>query len=90
MSARTQSTGLLLEEILAAQESKATSKCTVRTILESVAPTDAEDIRTALGMSNITSTTLTDILKRRGFKLSSHTVQRHRRGDCSCEVGDCS
>ena len=75
----------LLDEIEQEQATKATSTCTIRTILDSLDTEDREDLQGALNNLAVEGTTIAAILKRRGFKVSSHTVQRHRRKACSCE-----
>jgi hypothetical protein len=35
--------------------------------------------------SAVTSSALAFALKRRGYPISEHTIQRHRRGGCACE-----
>ena len=82
MSERTASS--LLDEILEEQGNKAASTCTVRSILETMSDTDRADLQAAFSRPLVDGTVIADILKQRGYKVSSHTVQRHRRGACSC------
>jgi len=46
---------------------------------------DADDLRDALVRPQITSTTIARVLGRHGLKIQPQTVNRHRRGECSCE-----
>lgn len=59
--------------------------CTVKEVLESLEKNDREDLEKALEDRSIMGTSITNVLKRRGFNISAHTVQRHRRGGCSCD-----
>lgn len=59
--------------------------CTIKGIIDSMAPADAESLTKAFADPSIKGTTITKVLKGRGFAISAHTVQRHRRGGCSCD-----
>lgn len=73
----------ILDEIIHGQEQRTQSPCTVRSILEQLED-QAGSLQSALDTASVTGVAIADVLRRRGFKVSSHTVQRHRRGACSC------
>lgn len=79
---------LLFAEILElSQESKQTT-CTIGMILADMSDIDRAGLEKALATPAFTGTAITAILKRRGHHISSHTVQRHRRGGCGCVAGE--
>lgn len=61
------------------------NRCGVQKIFdqfESLA--DAEDLIRALKDNNIRGTKIATALKKRGYQVTGFTIQRHRRGVCSC------
>lgn len=46
---------------------------------------DADELRDALSRPAITSATISRVLSKHGLKVQAQTVNRHRRGECSCE-----
>jgi hypothetical protein len=74
----------LLDEILEVQESGRLGGCTIRAVIDALEEPDKSALVEALGNPAVTGTAITAVLKRRGFQISSHTVQRHRRNGCSC------
>ncbi len=74
-----------LEEV--ASESHIGGKCTVRELLETMPPEDAEAFSVALA-SGYKGTHIAKAMKNRKYNISSYTIQRHRRGGCSCPPVD--
>ncbi len=77
----------LLEEARAAQQGKrrAGGICGIHKVIEQMDEKDAADLAVAMDDPDIDSATLTTVIKSRGFYLGLETMQRHRRGACSCE-----
>lgn len=59
--------------------------CTISSIIESMDEDDAVALTKAFADPSIKGTTIAKVLKARGFAIADHTVQRHRRGGCSCD-----
>ncbi len=60
--------------------------CTLKAIFEAMEPADAEALQAAFDDPSIKGTTISKVLKARGFTAATnHTVQRHRRGGCACD-----
>lgn len=74
----------LLDEINEISTDSNSKKCTVTQILEELSPEDREGLLVAFTKPHIRGTHISAALKKRGFTVSSHTVQRHRRRACSC------
>lgn len=74
----------IYDEILALETQSQFSCCTVGTILDDVDSDTREGLLKALANPGIKGTLITKALEGRGYRLSSHTLQRHRRGACSC------
>lgn len=74
----------IYDEILSLETQSQVSSCTVGTILDDVDEETREGLLKALANPGIKGTLITKALEARGFRLSSHTLQRHRRGGCSC------
>lgn len=74
----------LLDEILEEQEAGKATRCTIRSIAEQMEDPDRSALVSALENPSVTGAAIAAVLKRRGFTISSHTVQRHRRKVCSC------
>lgn len=75
---------LLFAEILELSQESKQSTCTIGAILADMSDIDRSGLQQALDTPAFTGTAITAILKRRGHQISSHTVQRHRRGGCGC------
>ncbi len=60
-------------------------RCTVRETLDSMDEDTASALEKALADPTIKGTHIAVVLKRRGYTMSSHTVQRHRRQACGCD-----
>lgn len=60
--------------------------CTVRTILESLTPAARAKLEATLRNPQMSSAAISKALKKRlgDAAPQHHTVNRHRRGDCSC------
>jgi hypothetical protein len=60
------------------------ASCTVGEYLGSLDKSDQDQIVAVMVDDKYTSTAITKALANRGFKVSSNTLMRHRRGDCKC------
>ena len=77
----------LLDELLSKRTLPGPS-CGVAIALEDLDADDPEfarQVRECLEHPRVQSTDLARVLKERGIPLSHYTIQRHRRGDCSCD-----
>jgi hypothetical protein len=79
------SSSSLLDEILEVQEAGRTGGCTIKSIHEVMEEPDKSAFAEILLNPSVTGAAIAAVLKRRGYMISSHTVQRHRRGVCSCD-----
>jgi hypothetical protein len=78
----------LLAEIHEAEASHYTggTPCSIKAIIESLSPDDAKALNEAFNDASIKGTTISKVLRGRGFPgATDHTVQRHRRGACACK-----
>jgi hypothetical protein len=74
----------LLEDIgEVASKAHVGSVCSIRELLEAMPKDEAEDFRAAL-RSGYKGTHIAKAMKSRNYNISSYTIQRHRRGQCSC------
>lgn len=75
----------LLDEIgrQAANNRRTGPACAVATVLGSLEVDDAEDLRKALA-GHYTGSAIGRALRDRGYAVSDYTINRHRRGDCTC------
>lgn len=87
-SAQRNESNTLFDEILELQAEGRPSTCTVKAILDAMTPADRAAIVQAFNTPTVMGTSIAKVLKKRGFPISSHTLQRHRRGGCSCEEVD--
>lgn len=78
---------LLFAEIQQLSQQSKQTTCTIGVILDEMSDIDRVGLLHALDTPTFTGTAITAILKKRGHQISSHTVQRHRRGGCGCERG---
>ena len=76
--------GSLFQEIVDLQTEGRRGTCTIGHLLENLEEDDRESLERAFADVGIKGPLITEVLKRRGFQVSSHTVQRHRRGGCGC------
>lgn len=79
--------GSLIDEIRAAPRPHPGGACGVAKMLGRMDPKLAEELRAALAMPDLTGVAISDALRRRGYTVSSYTLNRHRRGVCSCGPG---
>lgn len=59
-------------------------RCSIRTAMEEMDPADAKELKLAFEDRSIPGTAIFRALKARGLEVSDHTLQRHRRKECSC------
>lgn len=78
-----------LADILAAAKAKQGShyqQCGVSLVLQGMNPKDRDVLEEALADPAIYSTTLCEVIKARGLgDIKERTMQRHRKGSCSCD-----
>jgi hypothetical protein len=67
-----------------AQEKPKGSPCSIPAIEAVLSPEDAADLEAALASPEISGTAIARALDGRGIKVSSSTIQRHRRRECRC------
>lgn len=60
------------------------SQCDMGLLLARLPQSDKSEIEEALADDTVEGTALARALKNRGIDVAAHTVNRHRRGDCSC------
>lgn len=58
--------------------------CGVLAVLEALPGSERDELELAFNDQAIRGEAISRVLKRRGYSVSGFTVQRHRRGDCSC------
>jgi len=58
--------------------------CSVSVALEGLQGEDRKDFEEALADESIYGSTLSRVLKARGFVVPQESIQRHRRGVCAC------
>lgn len=76
--------GEILGEIIALQ-TKRGATCSVSMILSQLPAPDRSAVEQAFEDPMIFGTSIAKFLKTRGVDISSHTIQRHRRGSCGCD-----
>ena len=59
-------------------------RCTVAVILDELTPEDAAALRAAFSKQAFTAAAIARTLRKRGHRITDGTVQRHRKGECSC------
>jgi hypothetical protein len=57
-------------------------KCTFCTFLETIAAEESKLISERVADKNITSSSLSRVLRKNGYNLSEGVISRHRRGEC--------
>lgn len=72
------------DEALAANR-KNGSKCRVAVIKAEMSKKDAAELQEALEDIIIQASSISRVLANRGITIGVTTIQRHRRGECSCE-----
>lgn len=73
----------LREEVLVYNNSKG-GGCTMKKLLDSLDKKTRDDLQSVLDDELITSVAIAKYYQKQGNSISSTTVARHRRGDCSC------
>jgi hypothetical protein len=61
--------------------------CPVKKALEKLPPADRGALAEAMSDPVIYGTTISKVLRSKGFEISSPAIQRHRRGVCTCPAG---
>lgn len=74
----------LLDEIKSHQP-RLGARCAFEYLVPSLTPNDADDLAEALADPSVTGTAIAKALAARGHKITAASIQRHRRGGCSCE-----
>lgn len=64
---------------------KAGIPCIVQVVRQKFKGEDLKDFNEILADPTVYSTSITRILKNRGFDVAKDAIGRHRRGDCRCE-----
>jgi len=59
--------------------------CAISLICAELAEEDAASLQEAFADAEIPAAVIYRVLTGNGFSVSTNTVQRHRRGECSCE-----
>ena len=72
------------DEALAASR-KGGFMCRVAKVKLEMSKKDAAELQEALDDITIDGTAIARVLSNRGIKIGVNSIQRHRRGDCSCE-----
>ena len=75
-----------LAERAKAKQSRQGPECGVRVLLESVDDAYRAELLDMLDRHGIQGTAIAAVLREDGHRISSDTVQRHRRGECRCEA----
>jgi hypothetical protein len=57
-------------------------KCTFCTFLETISTEESKLISERVADKNITSSSLSRVLRKNGYNLSEGVISRHRRGEC--------
>ena len=73
----------LLDEINANRQRTGTT-CSVETVMAALDKKDRADLEAALADFGVTGSAIARALQARGHKVTQHTIQRHRRKDCTC------
>jgi hypothetical protein len=64
---------------------KGAPTCTVAGLFDSMTPEDAAELGAVLADRSIAATTISRVLMARGFDVRAQPLQRHRRGECTCD-----
>jgi hypothetical protein len=59
-------------------------RCTFGKLLERLDPKDRAVLEAALQDPDVKHTRIAEVLAGAGHKMKSHTVSRHRKGECAC------
>lgn len=78
---------LIFAEIQELSQQSRQTTCTIGLLMRGMSDTDRVGLQQALDTPSFTGTAICAVLKNHGYQVSSHTVQRHRRGGCGCDRG---
>jgi hypothetical protein len=73
-----------LSDLIAAERKLPGTKCTISHILTKLNKADAATLTNALTDKSVTTAQLHRALLKAGHQLGRETVNRHRRGECTC------
>ena len=73
----------LLDEMRAEATLKGPA-CSVRLLLDGMAPDERADLLSAFADPSILTSVIARVLHKRGYTIGQETLQRHRRGSCRC------
>lgn len=73
----------LLDEVAAEVRGNG-SMCAVAAVRAALNPADATDLDAVIGNPLVHGAAVARALTNRGHKISGGSIQRHRRGDCTC------
>lgn len=76
-----------LAEKLAKPAPVVRARCGVAKVLTHLEGSDLEAVINALADDSFTGESIAEALRDEGFQIMGQTVQRHRRGMCSCVPG---
>ena len=74
----------LLSDISAINNARYVPVCGYQTLLETLDKPDQVDLQAAMSDLGIQGSAIERALRQRGHTITSSTLRRHRRGDCSC------
>lgn len=77
----------LSTEIAAVRPRRKGEPCGVRRIGEALSAVERAELDDALANKTILGSQIGEALRGRGFQIQDQTITRHRRGDCTCELG---
>ena len=75
----------LRDQIIAETNIKKGPPCSVSLLLEDLNDEDRAAVIEAMADAKIPSTAIDRALLKEGYRVGSHSLQRHRRGECACE-----
>lgn len=75
----------LLDEVRAVPRRYNGSVCGVAQAVAAMSAEDGADLLAVLADPSIHATAIEEVLKRRGLTVKAYTLNRHRKGGCSCE-----
>ena len=75
-----------LSDLIADEHKNPGTICTLATIISKLDPADTVALAKALADSTVSAPQLCRALVRAGHPITRGVVERHRRGDCACNV----
>ena len=66
------------------EPSRVSAQCRVEIIRSAMTTADVTDLDDALADVTITAAAIERVLARKGIKIKSASITRHRRGECTC------